>query len=285
MRTKSIFLLGIFAIFTATLACTVSEVPLVTDVIPLPDSTATNIPDTSSPCGNVLYPFVPGRQWVYQKLGLEEDGSTPDPLTSKFGITVAEITDSQAILNAVDLATGATFQTTADCQDGAITNFPLMTLGSLFGSYLAGDFQVEYVSGVFAPSAAELESSGWSMQWQGDYIINGTVTLSADGNQVTITLIDSPVYMTWQIVGQETITVPAGTFENAYKIACTTQMDATITAEDLIGTGTILIETTRWFAPNIGLLKTEITSANMTTLGISFPMEINSSVVLFETHP
>ncbi|MBI4732720.1 MAG: hypothetical protein HY781_11480, partial [Chloroflexi bacterium] len=91
MKSKITFLLAILALVTATLACGVERIPDVTDVVPPPNPTATSTPDYSGPCANVLYPFIPGRQWVYQKLGLEEDGSTPDPLTSIFGITVSEV--------------------------------------------------------------------------------------------------------------------------------------------------------------------------------------------------
>ncbi len=284
MKSKITFILAILALVTASLACGVEQAPDVTDVVPPPIPSATFTPDYSGPCANVLYPFVEGRQWVYQKLGLEEDGSTPDPLTSKFGITVAEVNDSQAILNAVDLSTGATTQTTVDCQEGAITNFPLMTLGSLFGDYLGGDIEIVYVSGIFVPSEADLSASNWNMQWEGEYVAAGAVTLYAEGEETTVTLTDSPITMTWQNAGQETITVPAGTFENAYKVTRTTQIQATITAEGLTGQGTIFIETAHWFAPYVGLLKTEIVSAKLTTFGLTFPMEITGSVELFETH-
>jgi len=250
---------------------------------------ATAPPDYSGPCANVLYPFVPGRQWIYQKIAAASDGAataTPDPLTSKFGISVAEVNDSQAILNAVDLGTGATSRTTADCQDGAITAFPLMTLGSLFGNYLGGDIQMVYVSGVFAPAKADLDASGWNMQWQGEYVAAGNVVLTSEGDQTTITLSNSPVSLTWQNAGQETLTVPAGTFEDAYKVTRTAEVDATVSTQGLSGQGTLTIKTDHWFVPYVGLLKTEITSAQLTTFGITFPIELaGSSVVLFEYTP
>ncbi len=286
MKSKSAFLLGILAIIAVTLACGRSGTPAATGDAPPPlQPTYTNTPDYSGPCANVLYPFIPGRQWVYQKIGMDDSSATPDPLTSKFGISVAEVTGSQATLNALDLATGATTQTTVDCQDGAITNFPLMTLGSLFGNYLAGDIQMTYVSGLFAPSKADLDASGWNMQWQGEYVAAGTVTLSFEGDQTTITLNDSPIDMTWQNAGQETITVPAGTFENAYKVTRTTRVEASINFEGLTGAGTLTIETVHWFAPYVGLLKTEIVSATLTTFGVSFPVEMTGSVELFEFQP
>ncbi|MEZ0394908.1 MAG: hypothetical protein ABWK53_00530 [Anaerolineales bacterium] len=255
--------------------------PQATETVSLPTPTATSTPDYSGPCTNVLFPFLPDRQWVYQKRGMDET-VTPDPLTSRFGLTVAGVNDSQALLRAVDLGSGATTETFAECQEGAITNFPLMTLGSLFGNYLAGDIQVQYVSGLFAPSASALEASGWNMSWQGEYIASGTVTFSVEGDQTTVLLSDSPVTLRWQNAGQETVTVPAGTFENAYRVNRTAQIQASITIEGLTGRATITIETVHWFAPYVGLLKSEVVSGSLTTFGITFPLEVSGSIELVE---
>jgi len=287
MKSRLAFLPAILAIMAVTLACGATGTPTTVEdaAPPLLQPVATNTPDYSDPCANVLYPFIPGRQWIYQKISVDESIATPDPLTSKFGISVESVSNSQATLNALDLATGAATRTTADCQEGAITNFPLMTLGSLFGSYLAGDIAVEYVSGVYAPSIIELEASAWDMEWVGEYIVSGDVTLASEGDAITVTLSNSPVTLTWQNAGQETVTVPAGTYENAYKVTRATRADVTVSAEGLTGQAVITIVTNHWFAPYVGLLKTEIVSATLTTFGISFPMEISGSVELFETTP
>jgi len=283
MKSKPAFLLSIIALVAATLACGTGA-PITTDEPgPPAQPTPTSTPDYSGPCANVLYPFVVDRQWVYQKVGLDEGTATPDPLTSKFGISVAEVTGSQAVLKAVDMGTGTTTETVVECQAGAITNFPLMTLGSLFGDYLAGDIQIEYVSGVFAPAVSDLEASGWNMQWEGEYIVSGTVTLEAEGEQTTVTLSDSPLTMRWQNTGQETVTVPAGTFENAYKVTRTTQVEASVMLEGVTARATLTIETVHWFAPYVGLLRNEIVSASLTTFGITFPVEASGSVELVET--
>jgi hypothetical protein len=280
-RRKLVF--ALIVLLAASLACTVRESPPVTDVIPLPP-TSTSTPDYSSPCANVLFPFILERQWIYQKNTPADSVATPDPLTSKFGLTVVEVTESQATLNVVDLGTGVTTRTNVECKDGAIANFPLMTLGSLFGNYLVGDIAIVYVSGVFAPSITDLDASAWNMQWQGEYLASGTVTLADEQETVTIVLEESPVSMTWQTGGQESISVPAGTFEQAQRITRSTQVQATITTQGLTGQGILTIDTAHWFAPYVGLLKTEIISATLTTFGITFPIEITGSVELFETH-
>jgi hypothetical protein len=232
----------------------------------------------------VLIPLVLGRQWTYQKMSFGGETATPDPLTSKFGISVAEVTDSQAILNLVDLTTGTTTRSTVDCQDGAILNFPLMTLGSLFGNSLVGDVEITYASGIFLPSEADLVASNWNMQWQGEYLAAGTITFISAGQQTSIILEDSPVSTTWQNAGQETMTVPAGTYENAYKVTRHTQAEATLNFEGFMTAATLNFDTIHWFAPTIGLIKTEIVSATLATFGITFPIETTGSVELTETH-
>src|SRR5512136_3147784 len=173
MKNKTLIFISIFIIVAVSLACGKSSD---TGGNPQPGAAATRTPDYSGPCANVLYPFIPGRQWIYQRMGAGQDGATPDPLTSKFGLKVEEIADSRATLTSLDLSTGATTQTTAECREGAITSFPLLVISSLFGNYLMGDIQSEYVSGVFAPSKAELDAADWNMEWEGEYVTSGTVT-------------------------------------------------------------------------------------------------------------
>lgn len=274
---------ALLAVVLATLACSTARAPGVTDNNPFEGAPGIDSPDTSGPCNNVLFPFAAGRQWVYQKLGAV-GGPTPDPLRSKFAISAAEVTGEQAILNMLDMGTGATTQTTVDCRDGAIINFPLLVIGSFFGDYLEGDIEVTYVSGIFAPSEQELEAAGWNMRWEGEYSAAGEITAVAEGEQTTIILDDSPIRLEWQNVGQETITIPAGTYENAYKVRRTTQVQASINFEGLSGTGTLIFVTEHWFAPYVGLLKTDLVSGSLTIMGFTFPLDVFGTVVLTETH-
>jgi hypothetical protein len=282
LKPKSRSFPAILAILFATLACRLTPAPYVTEVIPFPDPTGTYTPDYSGPCANVLYPFIEGRQWVYEKTRLDESGSTP--LRSKFSISVVEITDSRTILNSLDMATGVTTQATVDCQEGALTNIPMVLVGSILGDNLVRDIQVDYVSGVFAPRSEELEASNWNMTWEGEYVVSGVITLTADGVPVTITLNNSPMTLTWQNAGQETLTVPAGTFEDAYKVRGTIRVAASINYAGLTGIGTLTFEIAQWFTPYVGLLKTETVSAKLTIFGITFPLGVSGSVELTETH-
>jgi hypothetical protein len=282
LKPKSRLFPAALAILFITLACRITPGPHVTDVIPFPDPTGTYTPDYSGPCANVLYPFIVGRQWVYEKIRLDESGSTSQ--RPKFGITVVDITDSRAILNSLDMTTGVTTQASVDCQDGAITNVPMVLVGSIIGDYPVGDIQVDYVSGVFAPRSEELEASNWHMTWEGEYAVSGAITLTTDGVPATVTLNNSPMTLTWQNAGQETLTVTAGTFEGAYKVRGMIRVAALINYAGLTGNGTLTFEITQWFTPYVGLLKTETVSAKLTIFGITFPLGVSGSVDLTETH-
>ena len=84
-------------------------------------------------------------------------------------------------------------------------------------------------------------------------------------------------------VGQETVTVPAGTFEDAYKIRRTTQAITSISFEGNTGEGTLTYVTDHWFAPYVGMLKTELISGALTVSGFTFPFDLSGTVVLTET--
>lgn len=256
-----------------------AQAPLSTETA-TPTATATAA--YAGPCANVFYPLVPGRQWIYQKVVAGEAGQptpTPDPLTSRFGIKVVEVRDSQAVLDSVDLATGITTRVTAFCQEDAILDFPLTTLGSLFGDYLSGNVQTVYVSGLFAPSYEELQSSGWNMGWEGEYVASGEAVFTVDEEQTRIILHDSPTRLKWRTAGQEMVRVPAGTYENAYKVTRTMEMDASMDMEGMTARGVLIVETIHWFAPYIGLLRSEVTTVRVVVRGLSFPVEMTGSAV------
>ncbi len=92
--------------------------------------------------------------------------------------------------------------------------------------------------------------------------------------------------LSWKNDGQETITVPAGTYENAYRVKRTSEVEASLNLEGMTGRGTLTVETIHWFAPYVGLLKSEVDSARLSVMGISFPIEAaGSSLELVEYKP
>ena len=291
MKSKIILIFPVIVLLLASLACgrgAGTAVPVSQPTVqqsPIPSATPTITPTPNlvitGPCANVFYPFSEGRQWIYENTG---DPATEEDDT-RFGLTVASVTDTQATLNALDLGTGTTFQTTVDCDNSAIKNFPLMTVGSLFGNYLQGDVNVKYVSGVFMPTETEFTAANWNTQWSGQYVASGNIQLEFEGVQTPVKLNDSPIKMEWQNAGQESVTVPAGTFDNAYKVTRKVEVEASLDFNGLIGQGTLTVKTAHWFVPYLGLIKSEPVSAEILYTGVSFPVSVKGAVELVEFRP
>ena len=164
--------------------------------------------DGGQTCNNLLYPLIPGNQWIYRISSASS--------TSQVGITVAKVEGSQATVDMLDINTGVVTKTTADCAGTAITNFPLMTIKLIVGNYLNGELELEHLSGVFAPQNAELEDGDAS--WDGNFIAHGSVTAQDTEGSIKVTVEESPVELKFQTLGHEAVSVPAGTFNNALKV-------------------------------------------------------------------
>jgi hypothetical protein len=289
MRSRFAFVLPVFAILAVTLACASQAVPTATPasadtsvpptVEPVVQSTAT--PEPPGPCDNILFPFIPGNQWIYQSKS--DDGSQP----SKIGLTVDKVENAKATINALDMSTGVITQTVAECENGAIKNYPALTQKMLIGSAAAGNFTLDYVSGVFAPAEAAFTDNNWLYQWTSDFIASGSLQVDDEGSPMQIVLQASPVHFDWKTAGAgdaafESITVPAGTFEKALKVQRQALIDISIAAEGASVKGKLILQTTQWYAPATGLLKTQIDSGNITYLGMTFPVELKNTVELVE---
>lgn len=134
------------------------------------------------PCNNIFYPLALDNQWIYQ---LQIEGEDGQPEISELGLTVSEVNQSSAILAALDYDTGVVTQTTTECKDGAILNFPMTEMNLVFGE-VSGDFQLNYNSGVFMPSQADFEEENWTNTWETDFTASGMINGSFDNETVTI---------------------------------------------------------------------------------------------------
>jgi hypothetical protein len=288
LRSLSI---SILVLLVVTLACGSGGSPIVPAASTVPQGVAaatltftptiTPTVKPSGPCYNILYPFVPGYQWIYQIDN--EDGSQP----SKLGLTVDKVENSQATINALDMSTGVITQTIAECDNGAIKNYPTLTQKMLIGNTATSDFNLEYVAGVIAPAEATFTENNWLYQWTTDFIANGTIHLQDEGEQSEIILQDSPVHLDWKTIGAgdatfESVTVPAGTFEHALKIQREAKADATVVAEGMTVNVTLTLNTTQWYEPFTGLIKSQIDSADLTSMNMTFPLPLKNKVELVE---
>jgi hypothetical protein len=281
--------IAIFAILTAVLACgkaspTATERPTKTSEVmgtatPAPSAT----PRAPNPCENVLYPLIPGNNWIYE-------AGSPGQEKTRVGLTVDKVDGSQAQVNALSLATGVVTKTTVECEAGAIKNYPAMSLNMILGNYIKGEMQMEYVTGVFAPAEAEFVAANWDLKWQGDYTAIGALNLTEEGVVMTATVNKSPVHMDWKTAGAgeaayEAVTVPAGTYDRALKVLRDITIQADVSFEGQSMAGTIVIHTTQWFVPGIGSVKMQLDGGEVTYFGISLPILMQGTVELVEFRP
>jgi hypothetical protein len=165
-----------------------------------------------------------------------------------------------------------------------------MTLNMLLSGYLEGQFDTEYVSGVFAPDYEELAGSNWALAWDGEYVAQGVLHAQEEGEQITITMNDSPLRLHW-VSGvngtpvYETVTVAAGTFENALKVRREMEIEASLVTSLGNFRGTLRVITSHWFLPYTGLLKARVESGDLVYMGMTFPITLSGEVELVEFRP
>ncbi len=106
----------------------------------IPEETEETDPSTAhaGPCNNILYPLIPGQQMVYKSSSPEGPAQT--------GITVASVEGNIAIIDMLNLTTGITSQSTAECEAGAIKSYPTASLGSLIDNMVDGTMTMDYLA-------------------------------------------------------------------------------------------------------------------------------------------
>ena len=209
--TKKSFLGVISFILLASIACSlVSSFPSLPTEAPAEEAQPTeeaSVPDGETDesdamveppeegaCANVLYPLIPGYQWVYEVSWEDE--------TTQIGVSVSEVNQNEAKVNALYMGSGATSEATISCQDGAIVSFPTILLGFLFGD-AEGNIDIQHQDGVFMPAYATLEGHNWDYQWVSEYTASGVIQAEIDGDQVTGRLDDSPLSISWNTMEKE----------------------------------------------------------------------------------
>ena len=256
---------------------------------------ATELPaavTVDSPCNNIFFPLIPGSQWVY-RLNQEEAGApTPEPgdTSDQVGLSVSSVSENQATVDALNLASGVITQTVVECEDGAIKNFPMLTLSLIMGDMASGSAQAEYQDGVFMPAESDFVDKGWVNTWSGNYILRGDFQAQDEGEQVVFTIADSPMKLDWQTQGiKEAVVVPAGSFPEAVRIERQAQMNVSIKlssgADALAFDGVLTFKNTLWYEPHVGLLKEDMHDVSLTYRGMTFPVVVTGDLELVEYRP
>ena len=137
MKNKTFTRILLLALVISSSSCGKSNPQPTAEVSEMKGSNSkTTQPDIQqSSCDNIFYPLVLDNQWIYR---LQTEGEDGQPKISELGLTVSEVNESSTILATLDYDTGIVTQSTVECEDGAILNFPMTEMNLVFGE-VAGD--------------------------------------------------------------------------------------------------------------------------------------------------
>jgi len=172
------------------------------------------------------------------------------------------------------------------CEAGAIVNYPLFVLNMLFSPFLDKYISAYHASGDYAPNYQSLIRDNWGLNWQSSYSTENEAYLGNPTGQADLYIpVDTQIDLYFSLnSARESVTVPAGDFQQALKMTQDVSLPVTLTtAGSGSGIGDSLkIEMTQWYEPYIGLLRAQITSA---TLNGSYNLPVESTLELVEFTP
>ncbi len=234
------------------LACNLGNGPVLSGTLPpkgtpnmstpaTENTPAGNSSSSSGACANPYLPVIAGAAWNYKLTG-----PIPDTFTrSIISVEASGFTDQSII------GTGITRQGKWKCDNGSLIAMDPSSGGSanINSKNISIDLQTTELSGVTIPATLNAGDS-----WTQTATLEGTE--NSKGTQVPV---KNQSVNTCKAVGVESVTVEAGTFD-AMRLECQTVMNATITMQGNPIQTNVTLNVTNWYAKNIGLVKTVITS-------------------------
>ena len=252
IKTLSIFIAGIL-LLASMLACNLgTSAPEGDGSKPADGSTAeapSAVPTEAAPasvgaCDNPFMPVVVGATWTYNL-----NGPVPDTYVhSILSIEASGFTEQDIF------GTGVTRQGIWNCENGNL--IALNPSGGSSSSVTAEgtsvDFKTTALEGITLPASLNPGDS-----WSQSLTLEGTQTINGEtfpaSNQLT---------QNCTAAGNESVTVPAGTFD-AMRVDCQVTMNITL---DMAGSPlatTISLNNTNWYAIKVGLVKTVSTGSGL----------------------
>ena len=263
---------------TATLTPTNTPTPTKT-LTPTNTATPTSTPVPNGPCDNPLLPLGKGNQWFYRV--------TTSRGESRFSLMSLGIQNGANIVALVeysDQKNNLAITKPVICEEGAIVNYPLFVINMLFSDYLDKYISAYHESGDYAPNYQSLTQDNWVLDWQADYLTeNGAFIRNPSGETDLYIPVNTQIELSYSMDSVwELATAPAGNFPQALKITQNIALPVTLTtAGSGSGTGDILkISTTQWYVPYIGLVRAQVSSANLRG-GQNLPIESTLELVEF----
>ena len=222
-----------------TVAPTPTEAAAPTDT---PEPTATTEPTRapaaasgmSGDCSNPFFPVVEGASWTYDMTGTG---------ASTYTRTITEVRDNGfTMTNATD-GSDTPLSIDYECGENGLSS---ATLGGLPGAAGAFSFSVTNFTGTNFPPADQWKTGA---TWNASYTVEGGGTIQ--DIEATAT---GDVALTYEIVDQESVTVPAGTFD-AYKVNSTLTQKLTMSMNGMTVPVEFTINSVDWYAKDVGQVK------------------------------
>jgi hypothetical protein len=263
-------------------ACTATPIRMATPTLtaPPPSSTPTQIPPspTQTPfqaptgaCANVLWPLLPGSEWVFQTSGAESQ--------NLMTFRVTDITGELASFEAFDQNSGVTTPDTARCQDGALLNLPLITQSLLLSDFLDGVLNTYQSAGLSAPNYQTFEENQWAYTWQVEKLIEQPIKVQMPGLESAYILQNTRLVIHSATDGlREPVEVPAGSFSQALLVSNELRVPVTIGNSSAI----LTVQYLEWYQPYVGLLKIQTEAASLDFSGIPMPFPLERTLELVE---
>jgi len=213
----------------------------------VPQSTATTVPtSTNTPvptqepgnlCSNPLFPVKLGATWTYTGTG----GTNGD---YDFTDTITDVREDGFSLTSQFDDLTRTQEWTCKPEGLAALSFGGGPAGGIFTNGFQMDLNTSNVQGVNLPKTVNAgDQWPYSLDFEGDIQLSGTQAHA----QGTATF-------TFTAVGQESVTVPAGTFD-AMKIHTDMVLDMQLSLSGISTPVTFTSPTDLWFAPDVGWIK------------------------------
>ncbi len=244
-------LLAFIVIVFSMLACNFGKTPAAGG-----NSPSSSNPSSSSSggnagaCANPLYPVVANATWTY---------SFSNATLGNFTRTITSVS-ADGFTDQDVFTKGITRSGEWKCQSGALINLspdngPTASIQK--SNAIQADFKTTAMDGVTLPASIQTGDS-----WKQSFTLEGTETIN--GLQIPA---KNETTNTCTAAGMESVTVPAGTF-NAYHLDCTADINITITMNGASVPTKVTAKSTEWYAPGVGLVKTDTLIDNTTPVTI-----------------
>lgn len=180
-------------------------------------------------CDHPYYPIVEGATWQYTANGSDYTRTITNVQANRF----TETTTFDEITNEITW--------TCDANGLQMLEYGMNEAGM--------SFETVNVTGVTFPPA-----EAWTVgtSWENAFDVTGR--MSQEGMEMEMT---GNITNTHHIVGQETVTVQAGTFD-AFKVETTSTMNMTTKVMDMSMPMNVDFTTTSWYAEGIGMIKSQV---------------------------